>query len=330
MRFGPVPVSRAKGAVLAHSVMLPSGRLRKGRVLGPEDIAALQAGGVTEVSVARLEPGDLGEDAAALRLAQALVEGAAGLELSRPFTGRVNILAREPGLARLDVDRLHAVNAVEDMITLATVAPWHRMAPGGMLATVKIISYAVADTALDRAARAGCGAIGLAPVVLASASLITTTHGAGSSEGKGAQAVEARLAALGIALADRAEVAHEEAALGRALAAAQGDMVLILTATATSDIADIAPAAVVGTGGRITRFGMPVDPGNLLFYGTLRDGRPVIGLPGCARSPKLNGADWVLERIACGVVPTPEEIGRMGVGGLLKEIPTRPQPRGGG
>jgi molybdenum cofactor cytidylyltransferase len=106
-------------------------------------------------------------------------------------------------------------------------------------------------------------------------------------------------------------------------------MVLILTGSATSDRNDVGPAALIAAGGRLTRFGMPVDPGNLLFLGELA-GRPVIGLPGCARSPKLNGADWVLERVACGLDPTTEDIAAMAVGGLLKEIPSRPEPRSGG
>jgi len=71
---------------------------------------------------------------------------------------------------------------------------------------------------------------------------------------------------------------------------------------------------------------MPVDPGNLLLLG--RVGRtPAIGLPGCARSPKINGFDWVLQRLCAGVTVTSADITTMGVGGLLKEIPTRPQPR---
>jgi molybdenum cofactor cytidylyltransferase len=329
MKFGPVPTAEALGAILAHSMALEKGRLRKGRVLTGEDIAALLANRVETVTVARLEPGDMGEDAAARRLAEALVEGSAGLTLSRPFTGRVNILAETPGLARLDVDRLHGVNAVEDMITLATVPPLHRMEPGGMVATVKIISYGVPGAAVERAAELGRGAVDLAPVKLRSAGLILTRHAAGSSEGKGAEAVEARLRVLGIPLVQQIEVAHDQSALYGALASVRGEVVLILTASATSDIRDVAPAAVVDKGGVITRYGMPVDPGNLLFYGELADGRPVIGLPGCARSPKLNGADWVLERIVCGMAPAGSEVARMGVGGLLKEIPSRPQPRSG-
>ncbi len=71
---------------------------------------------------------------------------------------------------------------------------------------------------------------------------------------------------------------------------------------------------------------MPVDPGNLLFLGSLGD-KPVIGLPGCARSVALNGIDWILSRIACGVACSAESFAKMSVGGLLKELPTRPQPR---
>ena len=103
-------------------------------------------------------------------------------------------------------------------------------------------------------------------------------------------------------------------------------MVLILTSSATSDIHDTAPAALRLAGGQVSRFGMPVDPGNLLFLGSLKD-KPVIGLPGCARSPALNGADWVLSRVACGVACDGDSFAEMSVGGLLKEIPTRPQPR---
>jgi molybdenum cofactor cytidylyltransferase len=71
---------------------------------------------------------------------------------------------------------------------------------------------------------------------------------------------------------------------------------------------------------------MPVDPGNLLLMariGTV----PVLGLPGCARSPKVNGFDWVLRRVLAGLPVGAEAIRRMGVGGLLTEIPSRPLPR---
>ncbi len=138
--------------------------------------------------------------------------------------------------------------------------------------------------------------------------------------------MRARLEALGMRLAEATQVPHREAELAAAMAAARSDLVLILTASATSDPRDVAPEALRRAGGTVHRFGMPVDPGNLLFVGSL-GGRPVIGLPGCARSPALNGADWVLWRIACGLPVGDAEIAAMGVGGLLKESPARPSPR---
>ncbi|HBZ43814.1 MAG TPA: molybdopterin biosynthesis protein [Maritimibacter sp.] len=329
MEFGSVKVRAALGAVLAHSVVLPEGRLRKGRVIQVDDVAALVAAGIDRVTVARLGPQDMGEDEAAKTLARALIDGQSGLRLSKPFTGRCNIIADGIGLAHLDVARLEEVNAVDEMVTLATVPPWQRMAEGGMVGTVKVISYGVAADSVTRAAEAGRGAITLTPVVMETAALIVTSHDAGSSEetGKGFKAIESRLNGLGMRLDAVEQVPHDSGSISEAVGRARADMVLILTASATSDPADVGPEALRMAGGTLTRFGMPVDPGNLLFYGALSDGRPVIGLPGCARSPALNGADWVLERIAAGHPPTPDDITKMGVGGLLKEIPTRKQPR---
>ena len=71
---------------------------------------------------------------------------------------------------------------------------------------------------------------------------------------------------------------------------------------------------------------MPVDPGNLLLVGSL-GGKPVIGAPGCARSPKENGFDWVLQRFLAGLPVGRREIASLGVGGLLMEIVQRGQLR---
>ena len=67
-------------------------------------------------------------------------------------------------------------------------------------------------------------------------------------------------------------------------------------------------------------FGMPVDPGNLLLLGNIGDAT-VVGLPGCARSPKLNGFDFVLERLLADLPSARAEIAAMGVGGLLTRNP---------
>ncbi len=332
MRFGPVPLDQAEGAVLAHSVLLEGGRLRKGVVLTRADLDRLAQGGVTEVTVARLGHEDVAEDAAAARLAAALVPDpqAAHLSRSAAFTGRVNLNAVGPGIVALDGARIHALNRIDPSITLATLAPHTRVTAGMLVGTVKIIAYGVEASALVTAEAVGRAALRVLPVVRRSAGLLLTEVPGQEPKlaAKGRRAVEARLAALGMELAEVVTVPHECAAMAAALASLTGEMLLILTGSATSDLQDTGPEALRAAGGRVARFGMPVDPGNLLFHGNLGN-RPVIGLPGCARSPAMNGADWVLERLACGLEIGDDEIAAMGVGGLLKEIPTRPQPREG-
>lgn len=330
MRFGHVPLDQAEGAILAHSEHLPQGRLRKGQVLGAKEIAALHAAGIAEIVVARLEAGDVTEDLAAARLAGALVPDPAGQGISPSvaFTGRVNLNATGPGVVELDVAAIHALNLIHPAITLATLPPLHRVEAGMLVGTVKIITYAVPDAALASACAAARAAIRIRPVSLGSAGLLLTEVPGMDDKliRKARRAIETRLKALGVALADCRSVAHDEAAIAAALKDMPGEMLLILTGSATSDSHDTAPEGLRRAGGVVERFGMPVDPGNLLFLGHL-DSRPVIGLPGCARSPALNGADWVLERIACGLRLDGDAISAMGVGGLLKESPVRPQPR---
>jgi molybdenum cofactor cytidylyltransferase len=330
MKFGPVPVAQALGAILAHSHPSGEGRLRKGRVLEAADLAALAAEGCDSVVVARLEPGDLDENAAAARLAAALVPdpAAQGLSRSDAFTGRVNLNATGPGIVDLDAAAIHDLNRIDPAITLATLPRFCRVEAGTLVGTVKIISYGVAGAAVERACTLARAALTVRPVVLRHAGLILTAVPGQDPKlnAKGRRVIEARLSALGIPLQAVREVPHDEAALAAALRDLPGEIALILTGSATSDLYDTAPQAVRAAGGTVARFGMPVDPGNLLFLGE-QAGRPVLGLPGCARSPALNGADWVLERLACGVAVTGDDIAAMGVGGLLKEIPSRPQLR---
>ena len=334
MRFGPVPTTDAEGAILAHSLNVDGTRLKKGRRLSAADLAVLTAAGIPEVVAAQLEPGDVDEDAAAEMVAATLAPEAAalGLTVSAPFTGRVNLFAATAGIIRVDRAAVDALNAVDPAVTLATLADWSRVVPRQMVATVKIIPYAVGGATLARACGAvGPGTLGITAFRPATASLILSRT-PGFKESllvKGRETIATRLAALGQTLEPSPQVVeHETEAVRDAFAAAEGDVVLFLGASATSDAADVGPAALVAAGGKLERLGMPVDPGNLLFLGSL-GGRPVVGLPGCIRAPALNGADWVLERIAAGLDVTGSDIARMGVGGLLKEIPTRTQPRAG-
>ena len=142
--------------------------------------------------------------------------------------------------------------------------------------------------------------------------------------------LDERLAPAGATVVLDRRVPHEPLALRMALEEVRetgADLVIVFGASAIADRRDVVPASIVAAGGHIEHFGMPVDPGNLLLIGEL-GGRPVLGAPGCARSPKENGFDWVLHRLLAGLPVGRADITALGVGGLLVEIVTRPQPRG--
>jgi molybdenum cofactor cytidylyltransferase len=332
MKFGEIPVDEAAGAVLAHSLKAGERSLRKGRVLSAEDVAALKSAGRRSIVAARLEPGDIDENAAASELARPLA--GRHVSLAPPFTGRVNLFAQVAGLLVFDRARIDRFNLVDETITLATIEPYAVVAPKQMVATVKVIPFAVrreSVAACLEAAASGGPLIDVAPFREKRAALIQTRL-PGLKEtilDKTVAATRERLEALGSTLLLERRCEHRVAALVPEIAAALkegADLVLIAGASAIVDRRDVIPAAITTAGGVIEHFGMPVDPGNLMLMG--RHGAvPVLGLPGCARSPKVNGFDWVLQRLLAELPVGASEIMRMGVGGLLADIPTRPLPR---
>jgi molybdenum cofactor cytidylyltransferase len=330
VRFGAIPVDQAKGAVLAHSTSAGDLRYRKGHVLAAEDVAILAASGLSEIVVAVLEPGDLGEDQAAGAIAASMRHR--HIEVKPAATGRVNLHAREAGVFTVDAGLIDAINAIDPSITVATLAQHATVEKDQMVATVKIIPFAVSGD-LVRQATELCAKgeifavnafaarrVGLVQTVLPSAKA--------SVLDKTARLTEQRLARSGSRLVAERRTAHEAEAVAEATRelARNNDLVVIFGASALADFDDVIPAAIRAAGGTVIRSGMPVDPGNLLVLGHIGK-TAVLGAPGCARSPKENGFDWVLDRLMAGIDVTAADIAGMGVGGLLMEIATRPQPR---
>jgi molybdenum cofactor cytidylyltransferase len=331
MKFGATALDEAAGAILVHTLRRGRLVLKKGRVLTAKDIAALQAAGVASVVAARLEADDVGEDAAAARIARAVA--GENLTPSEPFTGRCNLVASAPGVAVLDPARIERINLVHEAATLATVAPYEAVEAGQIVATVKIVTFAVPETVI-----ADCGRIaaeGGAPVRVAayrpvSVGLIQTRQAGDKATllDKAVEVTRQRLAPLGATLDRDLRTAHDPDQVAAALRelSTECDIVLVLGSSAIVDRRDVVPAAVELIGGTVEHLGMPVDPGHLTLFARIGAAR-VLGLPGSARSPRPHGFDKVLRRLAAGIEVTPADIARMGVGGLLKDIPGRPAPR---
>ena len=329
MKFGPIPVDEAKGAITAHALRLTDLSLKKGHVISAEDQRRLIEAGITTVIAARLEPGDVPEDEAAHRLAQSIA--GAGLRIDRPFTGRVNLFADANGLALIDVDAIARINQVHESVTVATVPRFHPAAAGDMVGTVKIIPFAAPGAAINAAcAVGGRSAIAIAPYRAQRIGVISTLLPGlkASVIAKTLKVLEDRLAPSGSLILMETRVAHDAETVAFAIdkMAPHCDALILFGASAITDRRDVIPTAIERSGGRIEHFGMPVDPGNLLLLAR-RGEQPILGAPGCARSPKENGFDWVLSRLLADVPISRADIQGMGVGGLLMEIASRPQPR---
>jgi molybdenum cofactor cytidylyltransferase len=332
MKFGSVLVTEAEGGIAVHSIRKAGLVLKKGTLIGPSEVAALRAAGVGELVVARLEPGDVSEDQAAADIAGAVA--GEGVRVDRAFTGRANLFADEPGVLVVDKTAIDCLNLIDEAVTFATLPAFKPVVAGEMIGTVKIIPFAVAGAVRDATvavARTKAPLIRVAPYRIRKVGVVSTVlPGLATKVIEKTLTVTAeRLKPAGAAIVAERRVAHEQAAIAKAIEEVLregAELVLVFGASAIADRRDAIPAAVVAIGGEVEHFGMPVDPGNLLLMGQVR-GKPVLGAPGCARSPKENGFDWVLMRLLAGVAVSRETIAAMGVGGLLMEIVTRPQPR---
>lgn len=336
MKFEPVPLSRAKGKILGHNIAAADGRrlLRKGKPLSDEDLEKLRLLGRSSVYVASLEPDDVDENKAARRVADAIC--GPGLHIVGVASGRANLLADEMGILRIDVDRLAQINECNG-ITLATLATHSPVPARQIVATVKIIPYAVPESVLRS----------VEEIAAEQGQMVQVDALPSRSVGmilSGSTSIHARLISDFAPLSDRIEklgssvtrtdfVALEDIADEATLAemleqhlAAGIRMILLAGETAIMDAHDIVPRAVERAGGYVESVGAPVDPGNLLMLAYIGE-VPVVGAPGCARSRKTNIVDWILPRLLVGDKLTRRDIVGLGHGGLLQDVRERGLPR---
>jgi molybdenum cofactor cytidylyltransferase len=330
MKFGPAAPEDAIGGVTVHTLRQGPLVMKKGTTIGPAEVEALTRAGVKDIVVVRLEDADVSEDVAAASIAQAVAGD--GVNVERAFTGRANLFAGRAGVLVVDRAKVDRINGVDEAITFATLAAFKPVVEGEMIATVKLIPFGVEAKLRDMAVLAASGGVlRIAPYVIKRVGIVSTLLPglAPKVVEKTLRVTAERLAPAGATIMAERRVPHDEAPLKSAIKELLGlgaELVVVFGASAIADRRDVIPAAIEGIGGAVEHFGMPVDPGNLLLIGSA-DGVPVLGAPGCARSPVENGFDWVLMRLLAGLKVSRNELTGMGVGGLLMEIVTRPQPR---
>ncbi|VAW43495.1 Molybdopterin molybdenumtransferase [hydrothermal vent metagenome] len=337
MKFGSIPIEQAAGKILGHNITGASGRrlFRKGHAISAADVAKLKANGRFQIYVATLEVGDVDEDTAAYRIAHAVM--GSNLYPSRAATGRVNLKATRLGVLRVDAQRLRQLNS-QLGITLATLRTNTAVLPAEkMVGTVKIIPYAVPETAVFAIEQLAGERplLWLDPLPRRRVTVILSGSPAAAERIQRSfdPPLRTRLERLGSGIDKIIFVPLEDAADEQTMAdtlqkqaAAGAELIILAGETAIMDRYDIAPRAVERAGGSITCFGAPVDPGNLLMLAYL-GGVPILGAPGCVRSPKRNIVDEVLPCLLVGDRLTQADIIELGHGGLLEDVAERPYPR---
>ena len=330
MKFGPASPADAIGGVTVHTLRQGSLVLKKGTTIGPAEVEALNKAGVAEIVVVRLEQGDVSEDVAAASIARR--SRAKASMSSAPLPAAPICSRRRPACWWWIAPRSTASTVSMKPLRFATLPAFKPVVEGEMVATVKLIPFGVEARLRDAAvAVAGEGALRIAPYVIRRVGVVSTLLPGLAAKviDKTLRVTAERLAPAGATIIAERRVPHDEAALAASIKELLGlgaELVIVFGASAIADRRDVIPAAITEIGGAIEHFGMPVDPGNLLLIGSA-GGVPVLGAPGCARSPVENGFDWVLMRLLAGLKVTRAELTGMGVGGLLMEIVTRPQPR---
>lgn len=331
MLFGEFNIEETENSILAHSIRLKGQTFKKGRRLSMKDISLMKEAGITSITCAQLEAGDIQEDEAADKIASTIT----GRNLTKGVanTGRSNIYARKTGLVSYRADHINLFNSLNEAITLGLVANLQHVNEGQMVATLKIIPFAISGGLLETVTEFSNRTAPLFDVIPYEKRrvILIQTYLTGMKEtilDSTYSVTNDRLKELGAELIEERRCSHNANVLGEELRISlrkDPDILLIAGGSAIVDRRDVVPSAIELANGEISHFGMPVDPGNLILLAAIGS-VPIIGIPGCARSPKLNGFDWVLQRTVANLPVTSRDVMSMGAGGLLKDIP-RPLPR---
>jgi hypothetical protein len=310
---------RLVGWVLCHDVVDPAGGppLRKGEVLGAASARRLATLGAGEVHLLEPEAGDLHEEPAGQRLALAVAGD--GLAIRSGAGGQWALSATRRGLLRVRVEALAAVNALEG-VSIYTAYDGQVVDVGEVVARAKVTPLLVPETTVaeaERRARAAGGLVevrGFRPITvgaLAPASL------APRSRARFEAALREKLAWFGAPLARLEFAAADPVSTTAALTTCLAESGLVVAAGANAlDPLDAVFAAVERVGGRLLRRGAPAHPGSLLWVAE-RAGVLILGMPSCGMFSQATLVDLLLARVLAGDRITPDDLARLGHGGLL-------------
>jgi hypothetical protein len=323
------------GTILAQTLQDPGDHHRalllKGRRLEPQDLEVVRRAGVRELHVVLMEPGDVHEDQAAAGLAT-LVAGP-GIALTGPVESQMRLSADTNGILQIDVERLNALNAIED-VSIFTLFDGQLVARGRTVAGVKVTPFVVPEVRLRQAERVAAGSGGVVRVLpfkpMRVAVLVRERLDA-SERQRFEESIEMKVAWFGSRVQAIRYVADDPAEVGKALGMLAADADLILTAGANAtDPLDPTLMALARVGARMEKQGAPAHPGSAVWLAYLGQ-TPIFGVAACGMFSRATVLDLLLPRLFSGVRLSARDFAGLGHGGLLsREMRFRFPPYGTG
>jgi hypothetical protein len=307
------------GRVLTHDL---GPDLRKGTVLEARHVAMLR--GHPEVHAVELEPGDIHEDEAGRRLAEAIAK-LGPLRVEGPVQSQYRLIATGRGLLRVNAELVGKINGISG-IALFTLFDGQAVEVGEEVAGCKVTPVAVPEQVVREASYMALEfrVLELLPFLPLRTAIVVTEKLKPKARALFAAAVQRKLGWYGADLLGVEEVARSRPAVAAAYAhttEAGADLVLFAGASSIDPL-DPAYSELEQAGGELIRFGMPAHPGSMLWMGRL--GRStVLGIASCAGFGKNTSLDLVLPFVFSG---SPIDLAGLGHGGLIEKSAGRRFP----
>ena len=318
-----INVQDAVGMPLCHDITavrdgFKGAAYKRGHVITEADVPALLDLGKKHVFVWEDSAGEIHEEDAARRLAA--MAPVALAHYVGPSEGKMQLLADERGMFRVNADLLHRINAIGD-ITIVTIPDHFPVEKGDRLAAMRIVPLVTQESQIEEAEALCKGEklLDLRPYRPLKVGVIVTGSEvySGRIKDKFEPVVRKKLQnypaqILGVTLCD-----DDASMIVNAANAflAQGAGLLVLTGGMSVDPDDVTPAAVRALGADVVTHGAPAQPGNMTLVAYLGDAA-ILGIPGAAISMPVTLFDALLPQIFAGDRFTREELVRLGNGGL--------------
>ncbi len=328
MKFKNLKIINSLGCIIPNTIKIKNKdkfvTLKKGTKVTKQTINLLIKSGYEKLDFFKLEPDDLNENIAATKIASALCDlNKQNLEFKKLNTGRTNIRAKSDGLFFYNYNDLTNLNKNPD-VAISAIKPFSKVKKGQDLVTVKVIPYGIKMKIVKNLSLLSKNCFQLHPFKRKNIHFIQTYQSKNEKFlEKSEKTTLTRLKSCGIDKVSSFTVKHDIDLISRQITESlkNSELILIIGPHAITHLKDVIPTAIIKSGAKILRYGIPVEPGNLLLLSKFTKQKKniyIIGMPSCAKSPKENGLDWILWKIIANVKFNKSDIAKLSIGGLIK------------